>query len=862
MKVLVFDSNSIVNRAFYGIKLLSTKDGRYTNAIHGFFNIVLKLIDDLSPDCVIFAFDLKAPTFRHEMFEGYKAQRKGMPQELAEQLPEVKKIIRLLGYPILEKDGFEADDILGTIARISKEKDARCLLATGDRDSLQLVNENVTVILASTAPGGAQYVRMDPEAIKEKYSVEPRQLIDVKALMGDASDNIPGVKGIGEKTAFALIQKYGTLDKIYEDIDAIETTPSVRQKLAAGKAMAFLSRALGEISSNVPVNTDLKEYIRKAVDNDELYRLLSSLEMHKLIARLKLTAPLAPAADIMQGNNAHMAKTYKAIMAEELPEFDREMGIAFHSGDDGILFLAAAFDEEILIWERPDEKLLKELFESPAQKYTAQSKPLHKMALSMKTRVENLVMDCSLAGYLLSPSSTEYSPSRLMGEYAIDPPKIEGDIPEELLETALEAAEVIELGKCLADEIENKNQHMLFYDVEMPLAEVLADMELAGFLIDLDGIARFGEELDGLIDELEGRIYELSGEHFNINSPKQMGEVLFEKLGLPAKKKTKSGYSTSAEVLEELAPYHPVIGAILDYRKYSKLRSTYVEGLQKAAGPDGRIHTSFNQTETRTGRISSAEPNMQNIPIRTAPGNRMRKFFLAAPGNILADADYSQIELRVLAALADDKNMTEAFKNGEDIHTNTASQVFDLPPLFVTPTMRSRAKAVNFGIVYGIGAFSLSKDIGVSVSEADSYIKNYLRTYSGVKNYMEKSVKDAEEKGYAQTYFGRRRYLPELRSTNHNLKSFGRRVAMNMPIQGTAADIIKIAMVRVYRRLQEEGMRAKLILQVHDELILEAPIDEAEQAQKILREEMEGAVKFSVPMEAEVKIGADWQEAH
>ncbi|WP_071431882.1 DNA polymerase I [Angelakisella massiliensis] len=856
MKILVVDSNSILNRAFYGIKLLTTKDGSYTNGIYGFFNIVLKLIEDNAPDRVIFAFDLKAPTFRHKMYEGYKAQRKGMPPELAQQLPVVKELIGQLGYEIIEREGYEADDILGTIARQGEEAGDQVLLATGDRDSLQLVTDQVTVILATTKAGGAQYIPMTPEAVREKYGVEPRQLIETKALMGDSSDNIPGVPGIGEKTAFSLIQKYGTVERLYEDVDALETTPSVKKKLAAGKEMAELSRKLGEICCEAPVGDFRQDSLRKEPDRDGLYRTLSRLELHTLIRRLDLQPPAEGEAPAPQ------ERTEKKIVAikEKWPETLPERFVLLTRGEN---VTSAAIVTEDTIWYQPQltREQLKQLAEAPGEKLLDDSKPVHKAALAMGSRLTGVTFDIRLAGYLLSPNSTAYTVERLAGEYGAAPLHSDWN-GEEMPELVRDGLLAITLIRQLEEAIDQNGQRKLLTEMEIPLAEVLASMELEGFYIDLEGLRAFGEELSGLLAGLEEEIYQLAGHPFNINSPKQLGEVLFDQLGLPTGKKTKSGYSTNAEVLEGLTPYHPIISKILDYRKYMKLRSTYVEGLDKAAGPDSVIRSSFNQTETRTGRISSAEPNMQNIPIRTEPGSRMRKFFAARPGNLLIDADYSQIELRVLAAIAEDKNMIDAFLAGEDIHTNTAAQVFDMPPLFITPLMRSRAKAVNFGIVYGIGAFSLSKDIGVSVAEADQYIKNYLKTFSGVRDYMERTVEEAKEKGYVSTLFGRRRYLPELKSSNHNLRSFGQRVAMNMPIQGTAADIIKIAMVRVYQRLREEGLKAKLILQVHDELIVEAPEEEASRAAEIVRDAMTHAVSLAVPMEVDLKIGKDWAEAH
>ncbi len=862
MKFLIVDSNSILNRAFYGIKLLSTKNGEYTNAIYGFFNIVLKLMEDLSPDQTAFAFDLPAPTFRHKLYDGYKAQRKGMPPELAQQLPVVKELLAALGWPVVECPGYEADDILGTLSRAAEEQDGEALLLTGDRDSLQLVDQKVTVILAATRAGGAQYLSMTPEAVREKYGVEPLQLIETKALMGDSSDNIPGVAGIGEKTAFALIQKYGSVARLYEDVEALEVSPGVKKKLTAGKEQAALSRELGIICREAPIPTGLGEYRRGPVDHGKLYAVLSRLELHTLITRLGVDPNAAPLTQ--ESATPARGEDWALLPGEpdpaKLAGLEGPVALAGDFEGDALIRLAVARAGRVWLTERPGKELLLALNRLDAKKYLEDSKPWCKTLLALGEEEIPVAFDLRLAGYLLSPNSTEYTVQRLAGEYSVPSPAFpeEGEIPN----AALRAAWLLPVSRRLEEEIAANGQEMLLHEVEIPLAQVLASMELTGFLIDLEELAAFGSELRGLIANLEGEIYDLAGHRFNINSPKQLGVLLFEELGLPAGKKTKSGYSTDAEVLEGLIHDHAIISKILDYRKYAKLLSTYVEGLKNAVGPDSRIRTSFNQTETRTGRISSAEPNMQNIPIRTEPGSRMRRFFPAREGCLLVDADYSQIELRVLASIAGDENMIGAFLSGEDIHRNTAAQVFDMPPDLVTPMMRSRAKAVNFGIVYGISAYSLSKDIGVSVSEADQYIKSYLRTYKGVKAYMDRTVAEAAEKGYVSTLFGRRRYLPELKSSNRNLRAFGQRVAMNMPIQGTAADIIKIAMVRVYRRLKKEGLRSRLILQVHDELIVECPEAEARQVQALVKEEMEAAVSLAVPMEVDAKTGKDWGEAH
>ncbi|MBR5559572.1 MAG: DNA polymerase I [Oscillospiraceae bacterium] len=853
MKLLAIDSNSILNRAFYGIKLLSTPDGIYTNALVGFLNILHKLMADVKPDCVAFAFDLKGPTFRHKMYDGYKAQRKGMPAELAQQLPRIKEILTLMGYPILEVQGYEGDDILGTLAANCGEGD-QCVIATGDRDSLQLVRENVTVLLATTKAGGAMYTAMTPEAIQEQYGIAPHQLIDVKALMGDSSDNIPGVAGVGEKTALSLIQNNGTLDAIYENIENIGLTPGVRNKLQNGKDSAYMSRDLATIRCDVPLPMTMEELAPRPMQEGELYDLLVSLHMMKHIEKLGLK----PSDSAKQQTLQAEAPVFTLGVDRPLPDWGKAtLAVAAEYGQQGIDVLAVAADGTVALWNNPAPELVQAVCALPNAKITEDCKALYRAVLPCN--LSNVSFDTRLAGYLLAPDANDYSVLRLAEECSLPTPVLEGETPPE---AALRAAQLAALAEHQKKRLEENDQLKLLGEIEIPLAKVLADMERLGFAIDRESLTAFGKELDVEIERLQTAIYLSAGGEFNINSPKQLGEVLFERLGLPTRKKTKSGYSTNAEVLESLSSYHPIVENVLEYRKYTKLRSTYVEGLGKAIGEDGRIHSVFNQTETRTGRISSAEPNLQNIPVRTELGAKMRGFFHAKPGWVLVDADYSQIELRVLAAIANDTKMLEAFATGQDIHTNTAAQVFGMPVEFVTPLMRTQAKAVNFGIVYGIGAFSLSKDINVSVAEADRYIKNYLKTYEGVAQYMEKTVADANRCGYITTLFGRRRYLPELKSSNHNLRAFGERVAMNAPIQGTAADIIKIAMIRVYDRLKKEGLQAQLILQVHDELIVEAPEAEAARVTEILKQEMEGAVQLAVKLEVDAGSGKTWGEAH
>ena len=852
MKLLVLDGNSIINRAFYGIKLLTTKDGRYTNAIYGFMNIFYKLCDELHPDSVAFAFDLKAPTFRHKMYDEYKAGRKPMPPELAEQMPVLKDLLRALGYKIVTKEGYEADDILGTLAFSCKEGD-ECYIATGDRDSLQLVGDNVKVLLASTKMGRPETNIYDVKRIKDDYGVTPHQLIDIKALMGDSSDNIPGVSGVGQKTAQSLISELGSIQNIYDNIDTIDIRETLRNKLKNDKDSAFMSYKLGEICKSVPIETDYSFYVPDEGDKGEALSILRSLEMYKLIDKIGLNTVTYDAKPEnttvkeykrVNSLNAFLLKANKLYFVYSVKD-GRFESLAACNGDD-ICEVNTENDSEV-------EAFINILEDENTEKYTFNIKPLYAYAFSHGFEIKNVKMDLMLAAYLLNPSAKDYDIEKLAAEYNV---YYEADGGFSALSET-----VYPLTVKLSALLEERDQTELLSNIELPLAEVLAYMEKIGVKVDKSGIEAFGDMLGERIKGLQSRIYELAGEEFNINSPKQLGEILFVKLAIPTKKKTKSGFSTNAEVLEKLADEYEIVKFILEYRTYTKLKSTYCDGLLKEIAADGRIHSTFNQTETRTGRISSTEPNLQNIPVRTELGREMRKFFIADDGKVLVDADYSQIELRVLSDIADDKAMIDAFNNGDDIHAITASQVFKMPLQMVTPLMRSRAKAVNFGIVYGIGAFSLAKDIGVSRAEADRYIKDYLHHYSGVDRYMNEVVEEAKKNGYVKTLFGRRRYLPELSSSNGMLRAFGERVARNMPIQGTAADIIKIAMIRVYTRLKEENLNARLILQIHDELIVEAPENEKTKAELIVKEEMENACKMKVLLKSDAHSGESWYDA-
>nr|WP_319489823.1 DNA polymerase I [uncultured Caproiciproducens sp.] len=853
MKLLVLDGNSILNRAFYGIRLLTTKEGLFTNGIYGFLTMLQKLKNETAPDAIAIAFDMRAPTFRHKEYAGYKAQRKGMPEELAQQLPNLKELLQLLGYRLLECEGFEADDILGTLAHRCSESGDDCILATGDRDSLQLVGPHVSVRLAATKFGQPQVTLYDEAKIMEDYGVEPKQLIEIKAIQGDSSDNIPGVAGIGPKGAGDLVQKYHDLDSIYKDIDTLDIKEGMRQKLIKDKETAYLSRYLGTIRTDAPVDTEISHYIPKQCDNDAAARLMAKLEFFSLIDKMGLHAPAAAVDEetTEQPGLGVEENTDTAALLKGLKKAGRVDFIAGYT--DGKIKLYINYKNSIHITD--DIDFIKKICaDETIKKNTHDIKPFYAALDAQGAKLKNAGIDTMLAAYLLNPSASGYEPARLAQEYGISLTQQEDSL-------LADASVMPALTDTLTNEIGKKNQTELLNKIEMPLAEVLAHMKTIGFDVDEEGIRAYGEVLQKQIDTMQAQIYEAVGYEFNVNSPKQLGEALFEKLGLSHGKKTKSGYSTAVEILENLRYEHPAVELVLNYRSLAKLKSTYCEGLLKVIAPDGRIHSSFNQTETRTGRISSTEPNLQNIPVRTDLGREMRRFFVAREGWVLVDADYSQIELRVLAHVANDKNMIQAFLNNDDIHRSTAAQVFHMPEQMVTSVMRSRAKAVNFGIVYGIGAFSLAKNIHVSRSEAETYIRDYLTHYSGIDEYMKRVVAEAKETGYAETMFGRRRYLPELTASNFNMRSFGERVARNMPIQGAAADIIKIAMVKVENRLEKEGMQSRLILQVHDELIVESPQDEAEKAAQILTEEMQNAVNLSVPMVAEAKIGKTWYEA-
>lgn len=839
--------------------MLSNKKGQMTNGIYGFLTTMQKLLNETNPDAVAVAFDLPAPTFRHKMYDGYKANRKKMPEELASQVPILKELLSALGYNPIMCEGYEADDILGTFAKYCEEKNYECVLATGDRDSLQLISPNVTVRIASTKFGKPESTLYDEEKVKEVYNVSPLALIDVKALQGDSSDNIPGVKGIGEKTARNLVSKFGSIDNIYSNLEnSTEIKESVKNKLLNGKKEAYMSYELGKINRNAPIKITDEEYVRKPVNTHRAKEIMIDLEFFSLMDKLGLEKNEQESSEIKIISSDISSELISEILKEKTLFF-----LADYS-EKGIEKIYAEHKNEIyVINSKNTEEFLKNLKNSKSEKVTYDIKKLYREFQKKNLEFNGEKFDVMLALYLLNPSAKDYDILRAAQEYSVALPKL--NPCENLSEEDFIHAEKVFLMKklfpILKKELEDRCQLNLLSEIEEPLSEVLASMENEGFFVDKAGLEDYEKKLDERISELKNSIYEISSFEFNINSPKQLGFVLFEKLGLPKGKKGKTGYSTGAETLEKLKGYHEIIDLILEYRALSKLKSTYCDGMISLITEKGRIHSSFNQTETRTGRISSTEPNLQNIPVRTERGRELRKFFKAEPGNVLIDADYSQIELRILAHMSKDSNMIDAFKNHEDIHAITASQILNLPINMITPEMRFRAKAVNFGIVYGMSAFSLAEDLKISRYEAQNYINRYLAHYKGVDEYMHKVIESAKERGYAETMLCRRRYLPELESPNRVLRSFGERVARNMPIQGSAADIIKIAMINTYKRLKKENLKSKLILQVHDELIIEAPCEEAEKAKEILKNEMENAVKISVPLEVHVAVGDTWYDA-
>ena len=849
MRLLVIDGNSIINRAYYGIRPLSNRNGVFTNALFGFMNIYLKAVNEIQPEGVAVAFDLKAPTFRHQADAEYKSNRKGMPDELAMQMPYLKKILQYMGISCLSAEGFEADDILGTLADTCDKSGEECVILTGDRDSLQLITDKVTVHLATNR----ETIVYTPEVFQSEYGFDPIFLIDLKALMGDTSDHISGVKGIGEKTAKSLIQAWHSIDDLYQHMDEVQATPRIKKILLEGRKDAENSRFLATIVKNAPVSLNLPDYIPKKQDSENLRRLLTELEMYKLLERLHLE-PLTGITDDAEPELPESAPELKSVEYAVIQNAGKPAAYQLTEGQNfgSDKMLSVCVDNQIFVTE--DENQILDFLESDLEKITDDAKAHYHYAFSHGRKLNHLVFDAAVAGYLLNPSAADYSVQALCAQLHLP------YYSEELHENAaLQALQKLS-GKAL-HQLETEDMLFLFQEIELPLTRVLASMEHTGVLVDIQGIQEFGRMLTKKISELQKQIYDLAEETFNIASPKQLGVILFEKLELPGKKKTKTGYSTNAEVLEELRDKHEIINLILEYRQYTKLQSTYVDGLLKTVAEDGKIHTNYKQTETRTGRLSSTEPNLQNIPVRTELGRQMRKFFKAGEGNLLLDADYSQIELRLMAHLSQDKAMQEAFLSGADIHTATAAKIMKIPESEVTSEMRSAAKAINFGILYGMGAFSLSKDIHVTKQEAQKYIEDYLGSFPNVSGFLDKIVEDARKSGYVCTMYHRRRYVPELQSKNKQMQAAGKRIAMNTPVQGTAADIIKLAMIRVHDRLEKEVPSAKLLLQVHDELIVEVPVQEADKAAQVLHEEMMNAAELAVPLNADVNRGETWYDA-
>ena len=841
MKLLILDGNSVINRAYFGVRPLTTRDGLYTHAIYGFLNILERMEKEEQPEAIAVAFDLHGPTFRHLKYEGYKANRHGMPEELAQQMPIMKDVLRAMNIPIYECQGWEADDVIGTAAKICSNQGWECVIVTGDRDSLQLIDENVHVKLVISKPGQTTATLYTEEVFREEYGFEPKKLIDLKALMGDSSDNIPGVGGVGPKTAKDLLAKFGSLDGVYARLDDPSIRPKLREKLEKDREQAYLSFDLATIRPEAPIDFSPRDAIVQPYNRPELYKLFQKLEFVRLIDKYGLRGA---AEQMPKQETAFRALPRVDIIPEEIDE------CAVYLAEDGSLGIA--WENGVCVYT-PMELTMQNLDLAGKRLVLHDSKTTAHRLSRLGTNFGSCVFDTALAAYDLNPSQSDYPVSKLATNY-LGTSVEDGD-------SAACAETLWHLRLVLTEELEKNGMTGLYRDMELPLCQVLYRMENRGIRIDRNQLEQFGAMLTQRIADCEDTIFSYSEETFNINSPKQLGEVLFDKLGLPPSKKTQKGYSTNAEVLEKLKDKHPIIPAIMDFRMLTKLKSTYAEGLLKEIGEDGRVHTTFQNLVTATGRLSSTEPNLQNIPVRTDLGSEIRKMFVPEPGCVLVDADYSQIELRVLAHIADDKTMQKAFCDRVDIHTATASQVFGVPVEEVTPLQRRHAKAVNFGIVYGISEFSLSEDIGVSRYEAREYIDNYLTNYSGVRAYMKQVVSDARETGYTQTLYGRRRYVPELKSSNFNVRSGAERITLNTPIQGTAADIIKLAMIRVENALAEAFPSAKLLLQVHDELIVECPEHQAAEVATLVSREMEGVAQLKVPLTAEAHFGKSWYEA-
>lgn len=898
-KLVVIDGNSILNRAFYGImgsKMLMTADGTYTNAVYGFLAIMFKMMEEINPNYMVVAFDVKAPTKRHEMYKDYKGTRKGMPDELASQMPIIKEVLKAMNIKVIEMAGYEADDILGTLSRYGESKGLEVRLLTGDRDSFQLATDKTTIMLPRTKGGKTETEFFDRDKILETYGVEPLQMIEVKGLMGDSSDNIPGVPGIGEKTALTLIKTYGTIDELYKKLENDEATTvkgKTREKLIENKELAYLSKTLGTINVEAPIEKNLEDYKVEEWNKPEVYKLFKELRFNRYIERFSLTAgdnqtenlqneKLKFETKILEENEAE--EIFKIVKKEKefyyLSEIENcentELVIAKEIAK--IYFYVKEKNTVYVADFKKFEKASKEIFEdTEILKISHDIKIDFILLKQQNVEAKNMMFDVKIAGYLLNATSGAYKISDLTSLYInydldehIDTKQNEqtslfDEVEKQKEYDELKASEtyfLMQLKPVLEEKLKEINSYKLFEEIEMPTAEVLANMQYNGVYVDEKEILKFGNHLKKELEELRIDIYRQAGEEFNVNSTQQLGKILFEKLGLTAGKKNKNGYATDVETLEKIREEHPIVSKILEYRKIMKLNSTYVEGLLPYIHEKtGRIHSYFHQTVTATGRLSSTDPNLQNIPTRTELGRKLRKVFKAQENKIFVDADYSQIELRVLAHMSNDEIMVEAFKTDQDIHTICASQVFKVPVEKVSKQLRSRAKAVNFGIVYGISDFGLAEQIDIKRKEAKEYIEQYLETYSGIKSFMSDIVEHAKEKGYVETEFGRRRYIPELASKNYMVRQFGQRAAMNTPIQGTAADIMKIAMIKVYNELKKRNLKSKIVLQIHDEMLIETELSEKEEVYEILKQSMENAVQLSVPLKVEIEEGKSWYQA-
>ena len=890
-KLVLIDGNSIMNRAFYGImgsKMLTTKDGKYTNAIYGFLAILFNIVEDLKPEYMAVAFDVKGKLKRKELFEGYKANRHGMPEELAEQMPVIKDVLRAMNIDILEKEGYEGDDILGTLAKFGEKKGLEVTILSGDRDTFQLASDNITIRIPRTKAGKTETENYNREKIIEEYGIEPKQLIEVKALQGDTSDNIPGVPGIGPKTALSLIQKYHSVKELYEKIEKGKDDLKGKQKenIIANKEMAELSRTLGQIDTKVPLDQKLEDLKVEEWDRPKVLELFEELRFQRYIDKFSLRT--AENVNVKKEENQKI----EIIETDQIPDLKGKLyyylELENNNNEENIIKkdivgIGIYSNEKLYHISKSEnfEKILKEIFENEKiEKYGYNLAEDYILLKQTGITMKNIVYDQKVATYILEPTSKldidiiardylEINNSELFSAQGIDEeskqtslfdsPKEENQLSK--MKCCIYAKEIYQLSEITLKKLQEAEEIELFKNIDMPTVEVLAEMQWNGMYLDVNELENYGDMLKTRLNSLTDEIYKLCGEEFNINSPKQLGEVLFEKLKLPVVKKTKNGYSTDVDVLEKLVEEHPVIEKLLEYRQLMKLNSTYVEGMKVYVNPKTkRIHSFFHQTITATGRISSTEPNLQNIPTRFELGKQLRKVFKPAENCIYIDADYSQIELRVLAHISNDEHMIQAFKNGEDIHKQAASKVFNIPIDEVTKEQRNSAKAVNFGIVYGISDFGLGEQLHISRKQAKQYIDQYLELYSGIKQFMTNIVEEAKEKGYVETEFKRRRYIPELKSNNYMVRQFGARAAMNTPIQGTAADIMKIAMINVLKEIKSRNLKSKIVLQVHDEMMIEAPIDEAEEIKEILKNKMENATQLKVPLIAEISEATNWYD--